>query len=49
MPGMPVIIPAPTTYKALKERITDQNGYSCMDWYLCFKEIENKIENGCEN
>lgn len=49
MPGMPVIIPAPTTYKELKERIQDQNGYSCMDWYLCFKEIQNQIENKSES
>ncbi|WP_278281141.1 peroxiredoxin [Clostridium sp. N3C] len=46
MPGMPVIIPAPTTYEGLKQRISNQDGYSCMDWYLCYKEINNKIEDG---
>lgn len=46
MPGMPVIMPPPATYEELLERIRGQNGYSCMDWYLCFKDINNQIEDG---
>lgn len=45
MPGIPVIIPAPTTYEGLKQRISSQNGYSCIDWYLCFKDINSEIED----
>ncbi len=37
MPGMPVIVPPPTTWKELKERVKNKKGYSCMDWYLCMK------------
>ncbi|WP_419742987.1 peroxiredoxin [Paraclostridium dentum] len=44
LPGMPVILPPPKTYKELKERIKscDKNK-SCMDWYLCF--IDDKTSN----
>lgn len=46
LPGMPVILPPPKTFKELKERIKscDKNK-SCMDWYLCFindKDTNNK-------
>lgn len=46
LPGMPVILPPPKTYKELKERIKscDKNK-NCMDWYLCFindKDTNNK-------
>lgn len=42
LPGMPVILPPPKTYKELKERIKscDKNK-SCMDWYLCFIDDKN--------
>ncbi|SMB80719.1 peroxiredoxin (alkyl hydroperoxide reductase subunit C) [Desulfonispora thiosulfatigenes DSM 11270] len=46
VPGMPVIMPPPNTYEELKQRIRCQNGYSCMDWYLCFKDINNQIGDG---
>ncbi|MCR8745016.1 peroxiredoxin [Romboutsia lituseburensis] len=41
-PGMPVILPYPTTYKELKKRIKscDKN-CTCMDWYLCFVPDKN--------
>ncbi|MCX7747571.1 MAG: peroxiredoxin [Clostridia bacterium] len=35
--GMPVVVPPPSTYQQLKERVMDPKGYSCMDWYLCMK------------
>lgn len=37
IPGNPVIIPAPTTYRQLKERVQNQEGHQCVDWYLCFR------------
>ncbi len=39
LPGMPVILPYPKTYKELKAKIKDSNyDNSCLDWYLCFVE-----------
>lgn len=37
IPGSPVIVPPPRTYQQLKERVRNPEGYSCTDWYLCFK------------
>lgn len=38
-----VIAPAPKTYKDLKKRVENVNKkYSCMDWYLCFLDEENR-------
>lgn len=43
IPGAPTIIPAPTTYQKLVERLNNSSNYNCMDWYLCFNNIqENK-------
>ncbi|GAA0712476.1 hypothetical protein GCM10008904_25660 [Paraclostridium ghonii] len=46
LPGMPVILPPPKTFKELKERIKNcDKNKSCMDWYLCFindKDTNNK-------
>ena len=43
LPGMPVILPYPKTYKELKERINSCNAnQSCMDWYLCFVPDKKK-------
>lgn len=43
LPGMPVILPYPKTYKELKDRINSCNtNQSCMDWYLCFVPDKNK-------
>ena len=37
LPGMPVLLPYPTTYKELKNKIKNcDKTYSCLDWYLCF-------------
>lgn len=47
MPGQAVLVPPPTTYEALLDRVNNsQNqGLSCMDWYLCFKNpSEDKAE-----
>lgn len=44
MPGSPVIVPPPNTYQGLKEREASEaeEGYCCMDWYLCFKQLEQE-------
>ena len=43
LPGNPVIAPPPKTYKDLKKRIKNcDKKYSCLDWYLCFLNEENK-------
>lgn len=43
MPGQPVIVPSPTTFKGLQERVesieNDKNG---MSWYLSFKSSDCK-------
>lgn len=37
LPGMPVILPPPKTYKELKQRIKAcEKNKKCVDWYLCF-------------
>lgn len=37
LPGMPVIVPYPATFKELKERVKScSKGCSCAEWYLCF-------------
>jgi peroxiredoxin 2/4 len=46
IPGMPVVVPPPATYEQLKERITNKQGYSCIDWYLCMKP-DNPKEITC--
>ena len=41
LPGTPVLLPPPKTYKELKERINNCNKeYKCLDWYICFIEDE---------
>ena len=42
LPGMPVILPPPKTWKDLRKRI-DNCGkeHSCLDWYLCFMPDKN--------
>jgi peroxiredoxin (alkyl hydroperoxide reductase subunit C) len=42
IPGAPVIVPPPATYRQLKERVENPYGYQCMDWYLCFKPDERR-------
>jgi len=44
LPGLPVIVPAPTTYQELKERLACNKGLCCVDWYLCFKEDKKCVE-----
>ena len=39
LPGQPVVVPAPTTYEELLRRVSGEEGYYCVDWYLCFKNI----------
>ncbi|MBU5437927.1 peroxiredoxin [Tissierella sp. MSJ-40] len=39
LPGQPVVIPPPNTYEELLNRIGGEEGYYCVDWYLCFKNI----------
>lgn len=43
-PGMPVILPYPKNYKELKNKVkkcSNNDNYSCMDWYLCFVPDKN--------
>ncbi|CEO20713.1 peroxiredoxin [Paraclostridium sordellii] len=42
LPGMPVILPPPKTYKELKQRISScEKDKECIDWYLCFVPDKN--------
>jgi peroxiredoxin (alkyl hydroperoxide reductase subunit C) len=38
--GEKVIVPAPADQESLEERLKE--GYECMDWYLCKKEIREE-------
>ena len=41
LPGTPVLLPPPKTFKELQERINSCNKkYKCLDWYICFIEDE---------
>ncbi len=37
-PGDPVIVPPPRTQESAEKRL--QEGYECIDWYLCKKKLE---------
>lgn len=42
LPGYPVLLPPPKTFKELQERINScDNEYKCLDWYICFIEDES--------
>ena len=42
LPGNPVLLPPPKTFKELQQRINKCNkDYKCLDWYICF------IDNEC--
>jgi peroxiredoxin (alkyl hydroperoxide reductase subunit C) len=42
-PGDDVIIPAPGSMEAVKERLeTEQEGTYCLDWFLCLKKDGKK-------
>lgn len=41
LPGTPVLLPPPKTYKEILERVNNCNKeYKCLDWYICFIEDE---------
>lgn len=41
LPGTPVLLPPPKTYKELLERVNHcKKEYRCLDWYICFIEDE---------
>lgn len=41
LPGTPVLLPPPKTFKELQERVDKCNKeYKCLDWYICFIEDE---------
>ncbi len=39
LPGDPVVVPAPQTYEELLKRVSGEEGYCCVDWYLCYTNI----------
>ncbi len=38
-PGAKVVIPAPNTTEMAESRINERDGYECVDWYLCKKQV----------
>lgn len=40
LPGNPVLVPPPKTFKELRARETDPSALNlkCMDWYICYKQ-----------
>lgn len=42
IPGQATIISPPNTYNQLMERVSEKDGFACLDWYLCFNE-KNEI------
>ena len=49
MPGQPVIVPAPTTYSELIDRVKNCSEYMCINWYLCFKNDMNSTMGSNSN
>lgn len=39
-PGKPAVVPPPKTYNESVERLKCPQGLQCMDWYLCYKQLE---------
>lgn len=38
-PGAKVVIPAPNTTEMAEQRMSERDGYECVDWYLCKKQV----------
>ena len=46
IPGQPIIVPKPNTYKELEERVKEINeNRNGMSWYLSFKKPSKECEN----
>lgn len=43
VPGQPCLMPPPTTYDDLMNKISDPNSKHCIDWYLCFNKEFNPM------
>lgn len=39
-PGAKVVIPAPNTTELAESRLSERDGYECVDWYLCKKQVQ---------
>lgn len=48
VPNQPTVIPSPSTYNELMERMDNPLGYNCLDWYLCFNQ-QNGVNPLLEN
>lgn len=40
VPGGKVVVPAPNTTEMAEQRMSERNGFECVDWYLCKKLIQ---------
>ena len=38
-PGEKVVVPAPNTAEMAEQRVNERDGYECVDWYLCKKQL----------
>jgi len=38
-PGEKVVVPAPNTAETAEQRVQERDGYECVDWYLCKKQL----------
>ncbi len=39
VPGDKVVVPAPNTAEMAEQRMSERDGYECVDWYLCKKTL----------
>ena len=44
VPGNPVVVPSPKQFCNINNNV-DNESLTCVDWYLCFKKLENKSIN----
>lgn len=44
VPGNPVVVPSPKQFCNVNSNV-DNESLTCVDWYLCFKKLENQSIN----
>ncbi len=47
-PGAKVVVPAPNTSEMAEQRMSERDGYECVDWYLCKKQLQEGASVGQE-
>lgn len=48
-PGAKVVVAAPNTSEMAEQRMSERDGYECVDWYLCKKQLQESTSVGQES